>query len=105
MQMDDAGQNPSDTPDEELDNVVPMSGTIEIPDPFADVDDVAEPMADAVPLKPYRPRPGGSFIMAGMIGLANAMGMEDFRDEIEIAIPFENDQDGLNFDFGKLPPL
>ncbi len=43
--------------------------------------------------------------MAGMIGLANGLGLEDPRDEIEIAIQFENDEDGLDFDFGELPPL
>lgn len=73
-------------------------------DMFADGQDNV-PSTEAQPLARYKPRARGSILMAGMIGLANGMGFQDHRDKTEIAIPFDNDQDGLDFNFGPLPPL
>ncbi len=93
--------------DPDIENGPAQPAAIPIPDPFPESEDDSETAsrANAAPLTSYRPKPGGSLIMAGMIGLANGLGLEDPRDEIEIAIQFENDEDGLDFDFGELPPL
>lgn len=93
--------------DPDVENEPAQLKAIRIPDPFPEAEDDSDTaaQADAAPLKSYRPKAGGSIIMAGMIGLANGLGLEDSRDEIEIAVQFENDEDGLDFDFGELPPL
>jgi len=76
-------------------------------DPFAHPDD-ERPLDGTQQLDDtpdHRPKPGGSILMAGMIGLANGLGMEDRREDTEIAIPFDSDSEGLDINFGDLPPL
>ena len=59
--------------------------------------------AVALPLPP--PRPNGSILMAAMLGLANALGMERTTEPTEMAQPAEPLGDGLDLDFGSPPPL
>lgn len=70
------------------------------PDPTAEP--AAEP-AVALPVPP--PRPNGSILMAAMIGLANALGMEPKHEPTEMSQPANPLDDGLDLDFGSLPPL
>ncbi|MEM7272365.1 MAG: hypothetical protein AAF547_04730 [Actinomycetota bacterium] len=52
------------------------------------------------------PRHGGSILMAAMVGLANALGMDQERQEVEQVAEI-GDRGGPDFDlsFGELPPL
>ena len=51
------------------------------------------------------PRPNGSILMATMIGLANALGMERPDEPTEMTQASEPLDDGLGLDFGVLRPL
>lgn len=55
-------------------------------------------------LAPRRTSARGSILMAAMVGLAQALGWENIREQtVEVA---KADIDaGLNLEFGKLPPL
>jgi len=58
----------------------------------------------ALPIPP--PRPNGSIVMAAMLGLANALGMEPKREETEMSQPAQPlGDDELDLDFGSLRPL
>lgn len=62
--------------------------------------------ADAQPLPVPPPRPNGSILMAAMLGLANALGMEPKREATEMAQPARpRDDDELDLQFGSLRPL
>ena len=66
--------------------------------------DGVDPDARPQPVPP--PRPNGSILMAAMLGLANALGMEPKRQAIEMAQPARPlDGDQLDLDFGALRPL
>ncbi len=55
---------------------------------------------------PRRVKHNGSILMAAMLGLANALGMEPKEEPVEIAQPADPDRsDDLDFNFGSLPPL
>ncbi len=60
---------------------------------------------DGVPLPIPRPRPNGSILMAAMLGLANALGMEPKTERSEIVQPADPLDDDLDLDFGSLRPL
>ncbi len=60
---------------------------------------------DGIPLPIPRPRPNGSVLMAAMIGLANALGMEPTTEQTEMVQPAEPHGDDLDLRFGSLPPL
>jgi hypothetical protein len=64
-----------------------------------------EQVDDGTPLPIPPPRPNGSILMAAMIGLANALGMERTTEPTELTQPGEPTGDGLDLDFGPLPPL
>lgn len=68
---------------------------------------IDEPAAgpDWTPLPSLRPQPKGSVLMAAMLGLANALGMEPKTEPSEMVQPAEPIRDGLDLDFGSLPPL
>jgi len=57
----------------------------------------------ALPIPP--PRPNGSILMAAMLGLANALGLEPRTEPSEMIQPADPADDGLDLDFGSLPPL
>lgn len=66
---------------------------------------------DAIPVSRVKPRPvvrkprhGGSILMAAMIGLAEALGMDPEPTEISQPADIAGD-DGFNLDYGGLPPL
>lgn len=69
------------------------------------LDDPEDPADDAVPLPTPRPRPRGSYMAAAMIGLAIGLGMEPNDEPTELVQPAEPRRDGLDLDFGALPPL
>lgn len=83
------------------------------PFPFDDEDGDDEAYGDdGLPFRPEfevedkpRPRHGGSMLMAAMLGLADALGHETPDPGVEIVRPVDNDQDGLDLDFGDLDPL
>jgi predicted outer membrane lipoprotein len=57
------------------------------------------------PINAPRPRPNGSVLMAAMIGLANALGMEHQERRTEAAQPAQPHEDDLKFNWGGLRPL
>ncbi len=70
------------------------------------VDPAGHPFTDdAVPLPVPRPRPNGSILMAAMLGLANALGMEPKTEPTEMVQPADPLDDDLDLDFGSLRPL
>ncbi len=60
---------------------------------------------DGVPLVAPRPRPNGSILMAAMLGLANALGMEPTTEPSEMVQPADPLDGDLDLDFGSLRPL
>lgn len=72
--------------------------------PLDDAEDPAD-IVDGVPLRLPPARPNGSILMAAMLGLANALGMEPKNEPTEMVQPAEPLDDGLDLDFGGLPSL
>ncbi len=68
-------------------------------DAVVDLDGTARPLL----LPPARPN--GSILMAAMLGLANALGMEPRNEPTEMVQPADPLDDDLRLDFGSLPPL
>lgn len=60
---------------------------------------------DWVALPTPRAQPKGSILMAAMLGLANALGLEPKTEPSEMVQPAEPHRDDLDLDFGSLPPL
>lgn len=59
----------------------------------------------ATPLPAPRPRPNGSVLMAAMLGLANALGMEPKDEPSEMVQPADPLDDDIDLDFGSLRSL
>lgn len=72
---------------------------------MSDPADSASGADDAVALPVPRPRPNGSVLMAAMLGLANALGMEPKNEPTEMVQPADGLDDDLDLAFGPLPPL
>lgn len=68
-------------------------------------DATGTPPEDGVALPTPRPRPNGSILMAAMLGLANALGMEPRTEPSEMVQPADPLDDDLDLDFGSLHPL
>ncbi len=69
--------------------------------PAADTSEIERPFN---PGPRTKPRHGGSFVMAAMLGLAEALGWDPEPSEVtQPAAP--SDDSGLDLDFGDLPPL
>ena len=66
---------------------------------------MAERTDDGVPLPVPRARPNGSILMAAMLGLANALGMEPSSEPSEMVTPADPLDDDLDLRFGSLDPL
>lgn len=60
---------------------------------------------EATPLPMPAPRPNGSILMAAMLGLANALGMEQKDEPSEMVQPADPLDDDLDLVFGSLRPL
>jgi hypothetical protein len=60
---------------------------------------------DAVAIRVAPPRHKGSLVMAAMLGLAQALGMEEKPRNVEAVQPAEPLDDPLKLDFGQLRPL
>lgn len=60
---------------------------------------------EAIPLPTPRPRPNGSVLMAAMLGLANALGMEPKDEPSEMVQAADPLDDDVDLDFGSLRPL
>lgn len=83
-----------------MSDVEPDTGTV-----GAEEGTAGEETADgAVPIPLPRPRPRG-VVSAAMIGLAIGLGMEPNDEPTELVQPAEPHPDGLELDYGSLPPL
>jgi hypothetical protein len=78
-------------------------GTGAVASDLLDDDDVRSD--DAVAIRVAPPQHKGSLVMAAMLGLAQALGMEEKPRNVEAVQPADPLDDPLKLDFGQLRPL